>query len=63
MAQHDEWRPPAERANQPERRQHELEPLPDWAHQLVRWLDTAVRIERDITIGLDAVRLLPADRR
>jgi hypothetical protein len=54
MAQHDEWRPPAEPANELERRK--LEPLPDWAHQLVRWLDTAVRIPgTDITIGLDAV--------
>ncbi len=54
MAQHDEWRPPAEPAKELGRR--ELEPLPDWAHQLVRWLDAAVRIPgTDVTIGLDAV--------
>jgi len=57
MAQHDEWRPPPEPPpGELERVQSELEPLPDWAHQLVRWLDTAVRIPgTNITIGLDPV--------
>ena len=60
MAQHDDWRPPPAEAplgreDELDQRR-ELEPLPAWAHELVRWLDTAVRVPgTDITIGLDAV--------
>ena len=36
--------------------QRELEPIPEWARQVVRWLDTAVRVPgTDITLGLDAI--------
>jgi hypothetical protein len=60
MGQHDDWRPPprsaADELALAAGEGRELEPLPPWAHQLVRWLDTAVRVPgTDVTIGLDAV--------
>jgi hypothetical protein len=63
MAQLDEWRPPAEAAEEEAAERRELEPVPEWAHEVVRWLDTAVRIPgTNVTIGLDAVlgMFLPA---
>lgn len=60
MAQRDDWRspPPGDRQLdlRPEPARPELEPVPAWARELVRWLDTAVRVPgTNVTIGLDAV--------
>lgn len=57
MTDPDEWQPSQsgwQRRDVRERR--ELEPIPPWAEELTRWLDSAVRIPgTKITIGLDAI--------